>query len=187
MQENLDDLFRYVQRWKPLSVGIESSGQQGGFLSIIQEMMIQRNIWFSLAKKPGSKDFGIRPIKDKVHRFVTGVQPKFKQGKVWIPKPELIKASNYPLFVLVEELVAELSKFTMAGGVAALKHDDALDLLNQLSEMELFAPSESYVNEKSTITEDGLIWTKYRDWETDRKSTRLNSSHSGEPRMPSSA
>ena len=27
----------------------------------------------------------------------------------------------------------------------------------------------------------------YRDWETDRKSTRLNSSHSGEYRMPSSA
>ena len=29
--------------------------------------------------------------------------------------------------------------------------------------------------------------TAYRDWETDRKSTRLNSSHSGESRMPSSA
>ena len=29
--------------------------------------------------------------------------------------------------------------------------------------------------------------TPYRDWETDRKSTRLNSSHSGESRMPSSA
>ena len=27
----------------------------------------------------------------------------------------------------------------------------------------------------------------YRDWETDRKSTSLNSSHSGESRMPSSA
>ena len=27
----------------------------------------------------------------------------------------------------------------------------------------------------------------YRDWETDRKSTRLNSSHSGESRMPASA
>ena len=27
----------------------------------------------------------------------------------------------------------------------------------------------------------------YRDWETDRKSTRLNSSHSAKPRMPSSA
>ena len=28
---------------------------------------------------------------------------------------------------------------------------------------------------------------RYRDWETDRKSTRLNSSHSGESRMPASA
>ena len=31
------------------------------------------------------------------------------------------------------------------------------------------------------------IISDYRDWETDRKSTRLNSSHSGESRMPSSA
>ena len=31
------------------------------------------------------------------------------------------------------------------------------------------------------------ISNTYRDWETDRKSTRLNSSHSGESRMPSSA
>ena len=38
----------------------------------------------------------------------------------------------------------------------------------------------------------GIIWTElteehYRDWETDRKSTRLNSSHSAKSRMPSSA
>ena len=33
--------------------------------------------------------------------------------------------------------------------------------------------------------EDPLEW--YRDWETDRKSTRLNSSHSAKSRMPSSA
>ena len=32
-----------------------------------------------------------------------------------------------------------------------------------------------------------IFWVAYRDWETDRKSTRLNSSHSGESRMPSSA
>ena len=32
-----------------------------------------------------------------------------------------------------------------------------------------------------------LEWTAYRDWETDRKSTRLNSSHSAKSRMPSSA
>ena len=33
----------------------------------------------------------------------------------------------------------------------------------------------------------GGIWEAYRDWETDRKSTRLNSSHSAKSRMPSSA
>ena len=36
---------------------------------------------------------------------------------------------------------------------------------------------------------DGELYChgKYRDWETDRKSTRLNSSHSAKSRMPSSA
>lgn len=124
MQENLDDLFRYVQKWSPLSVGIESSGQQGGFLSIIQEMMAKRNVWFTLAKKPGSKEPGIRPVKDKMHRFVTGVQPKFKQNKIWFPKPDLLKGTNIRLLELINEIVAELSRFTLAGGVLALKHDD---------------------------------------------------------------
>ena len=32
-----------------------------------------------------------------------------------------------------------------------------------------------------------LLGGGYRDWETDRKSTRLNSSHSAKSRMPSSA
>lgn len=165
MQENIEDLFGYVKKWKPLSVGIESSGQQGGFLSIIEEMKLQRNVWFQFAKKPGSKDPGIRPTKDKVHRFVTGVQPKFKQGKVWFPKPDIVKTSNYRLFELVEEMVNELGKFTMAGGVASLKHDDAIDTLNQLSEMELFAPSDDSVVEKSVATEGGLVWTGI--WEDD--------------------
>ena len=31
------------------------------------------------------------------------------------------------------------------------------------------------------------VWACYRDWETDRKSTRLNSSHLKLSRMPSSA
>ena len=33
----------------------------------------------------------------------------------------------------------------------------------------------------------GSLFCGYRDWETDRKSTRLNSSHSAKSRMPSSA
>lgn len=160
MQENIDDLFRYVQKWKPLSVGIESSGQQGGFISILEEMMMKRNTWFSFARKPGSKEPGIRPVNDKVHRFVTGVQPKFKQGKVWLPKPEITQKTNIRLYELVEELTAELSKFTLAGGVKALKHDDCLDLLNQISEMETFAPSEEIVMDEAMgwAVGDDLYW-----------------------------
>ena len=44
----------------------------------------------------------------------------------------------------------------------------------------------------ATVTaQPGSSWlsksARYRDWETDRKSTRLNSSHSAKSRMPSSA
>ena len=38
------------------------------------------------------------------------------------------------------------------------------------------------------ILQKSMAWGAcYRDWETDRKSTRLNSSHSAKSRMPSSA
>ena len=41
--------------------------------------------------------------------------------------------------------------------------------------------------EKAKVRGKDVLRWMYRDWETDRKSTRLNSSHSGESRMPSSA
>ena len=37
------------------------------------------------------------------------------------------------------------------------------------------------------LAEDFRFMVEYRDWETDRKSTRLNSSHRSLSRMPSSA
>ena len=166
MQENIDDTFRYAKKWQPLSVGIESSGQQGGFISIMQEMMLKRNIWFTFAKKPGSKDVGIRPIKDKMHRFVTGVQPKFKQNKIWLPKPELL-AGNVRLLELVEELVFELSRLTLAGGFSALPHDDAIDLLNQMSEMDTYTPGTPDTLKVSEITDDGLVWESVWDGDDD--------------------
>ena len=43
------------------------------------------------------------------------------------------------------------------------------------------------VREPLTTEENLITELEYRDWETDRKSTRLNSSHSAKSRMPSSA
>ena len=59
--------------------------------------------------------------------------------------------------------------------IESLKNDYELnleELNNELGELE----SDLYD-----------IENRYRDWETDRKSTRLNSSHSAKSRMPSSA
>lgn len=167
MQDNIEDLFGYVKKWSPVAVGIETSGQQGGFISILQEMMLKRNCWFNIAKKQGSKDLGIRPTKDKVHRFVTGVQPKFKQGKVWLPKPELAVKVSSRIVALVEELHNELKRFTLAGGVGALAHDDAIDLLNQLSEMDIYAPSSADSLTVSAVDGEGLIWESVWDDEVD--------------------
>lgn len=174
MDQNIDDVFRYVSRWNPLSVGIESSGQQGGFIDIMQDMMMTRNIWFTFAKKPGSKEPGIRPLNDKMHRFVTGVQPKFKQNKVWLPKPEYLTQKSPRLLTLVEELLHELSRLTLAGGFKSLKHDDAVDLLNQFSEMEVFAPAHTEEMAVAVITSDGLVWNSEYDEDDDYIETNSN-------------
>ena len=45
-----------------------------------------------------------------------------------------------------------------------------------------------WIGRKKTIVGTiAILVGNYRDWETDRKSTRLNSSHSAKSRMPSSA
>ena len=44
-----------------------------------------------------------------------------------------------------------------------------------------------YVNDKPIKLNEKKSYYDYRDWETDRKSTRLNSSHEIPSRMPSSA
>ena len=48
---------------------------------------------------------------------------------------------------------------------------------------------DNRLKSREVSTEDALsmLLGAYRDWETDRKSTRLNSSHSAKSRMPSSA
>ena len=58
-------------------------------------------------------------------------------------------------------------------------------LLDELEETQTLDYSKEYSTGESTNRESQALF--YRDWETDRKSTRLNSSHSAKSRMPSSA
>ena len=52
---------------------------------------------------------------------------------------------------------------------------------------ELKEARQTYYEKYIKTKHEKLISECYRDWETDRKSTRLNSSHSAKSRMPSSA
>ena len=51
----------------------------------------------------------------------------------------------------------------------------------------LFADPRSFSQLITSFFASESLGIPYRDWETDRKSTRLNSSHSAKSRMPSSA
>ena len=63
MDKNIDDLFRLAQKWRVnlQQVGIEISGQQGGFIPWIQDQMMTRQVYFNLAKDKDSSKLGIRP------------------------------------------------------------------------------------------------------------------------------
>ena len=52
---------------------------------------------------------------------------------------------------------------------------------------DLDRPSLDYQRNLREARKSSSCLLPYRDWETDRKSTRLNSSHSAKSRMPSSA
>ena len=74
--------------------------------------------------------------------------------------------------IALENLDTIRDKILMTAG------DTVFDIGSQTASVE---PFNSFTKR---LTQTNKL---YRDWETDRKSTRLNSSHSGESRMPSSA
>lgn len=133
MDKNVNDLFKLVQKYKPMNVGIEVTGQQKGFVSWVQSEMMKRNIWFTMATANNSKEPGIRPNTNKMERFNV-VVPWIKSGRVKFPK-EMEQTE------LMVEIVNELSLATPKGFKS--KHDDAIDNISMLPLLGAWEPSES--------------------------------------------
>lgn len=132
MDKNIDDLFRLAQKWKPLSIGVEVSGQQGGFIPWIQKEMIDRNIFFNLASEGNENKPGIRPSTNKMVRFNITV-PWFKAGMMFFPEelgdsPEML------------ECMDELGLASKAGFKS--KQDDFIDTISMLALLITWRPSE---------------------------------------------
>ena len=132
MDKNIDALFRLAQTYRPQSVGIEVTGQQGGFIQWIQGQMLERNIYFPLASEGNDLKPGIRPNTNKLVRFNT-VVPLFKARKVFFP----IERRTEDTMV---EAINELSLVSVGGFKS--KHDDFIDTISMLPSMNAWKPSE---------------------------------------------
>lgn len=148
MDKTLADLFRYVSMYKPLEVGVEVSGQQGGFVAWIKKEMITKNVFFNLAKGFDGEKEGIRPVSKKISRFMLFL-PIIKAKKLMLP--EEMKGSKY-----MDECLEELRFVTKKGFKS--KHDDVADTFAMLSELDPFEPSEE-VNTVYTENEEGSYAT----------------------------
>lgn len=132
MDKNMDDLFRLAQIYEPQQVGIEVSGQQGGFIQWIQGEMINRNCWFNLASDGNESKPGIKPNTNKMVRFNI-VVPWFKSGMFFWP----MEKKNDPE---MQECMNELSLVSAEGFKS--KHDDFADTISMLGSLHTFRPSE---------------------------------------------
>ena len=162
MDKNINDLFRLAQLYRPQSVGIEVTGQQGGFIQWIQAQMLERNIYFPLASEGNDNKPGIRPNTNKMVRFNT-VVPWFKARKIFFP----IEKKNDPAIV---EAMEELSLAAVSGFRS--KHDDFIDTISMLSSLQAWKPTEE-APLQSGDTPDGLWELEIDDEPVDRMASYI--------------
>jgi phage terminase large subunit-like protein len=130
-----NDLFRLVSEYKPQNVGIEVTGQQQAYIKLLQNEMMNRNIWFSFASSEKSGEPGIRPTVDKLARFNL-IVPWFKAAKILFP--EEMKHS-----IIMGHFMQQIKLATKNG----LKgKDDCLDTISMLGFLMPWRPSEGSGN-----------------------------------------
>lgn len=149
MSQNIKDLFRFAQMYQPKSVGVEISGQQKGFISWIQNEMITRNIYFTLASDKNSTELGIRPNTNKMERFNV-VEPWFKLKRIWFPE-------EYRQEPPMQEAINELQLAAKKGFRS--KHDDFIDTISMLGALDAWKPSR----ETPKMSRPDKYWDEWED------------------------
>lgn len=149
MDKTFNDLFRLVQAYKPQAVGIEVTGQQGAFINLLREEMMNRDIWFNFASDSKTNEPGIRPTVDKLQRFNL-VVPWFKAGKMYFPSE--MKSS-----VIMGLFMGQIRLVTQSG---IKGKDDAIDTISQLAYLKPWKPAgntSSQVDEESDVFADDEV------------------------------
>lgn len=145
MDKTINDLFRLAQEYQPQGVGVEISGQQGGFIPWIMREMDYRGIYFNLTHEKGKP--GIRPMTDKLSRFNL-VVPQFKSGKVAFP----LEMKNTKIMGIFME---QLSLATRDG---LMGKDDCLDTISMLTHMNPWKPNPDEPTQETQVSTADPIW-----------------------------
>ena len=146
-------MFHYVKKYNPFSVAIEISGQQQGFVQVIEREMGRRNCWFNLASDKKTREKGIRPNTNKLVRFNNAL-PLIKQGKIQFPK-ELEDTK------VMREALDELSSVTLSGFKS--RHDDFCDTISQIPLLTYITPNNEKEEDKVISYSNDDIFNSFED------------------------
>ena len=131
MTTNVEELFRLVETYRPIQVGIETSGQQGGFVSWLKRDMITNDIFFNIVECPSTTN--------KLVRFNV-IVPKIQAKKFYTVIED--EGTYY-----LDELKEELDGVTKRGFNS--EFDDGIDTISQLQFLDLLRPYYIPTNDDS--------------------------------------
>lgn len=152
MDKTINDLFRLVQEYEPMQVGIEVSGQQGAFIKWLQGEQANRNLWFTFASSNQNGAPGIRPTADKLKRFNV-VVPWFKAGKMFFPE-ELRSGQEMGIF---------MGQIRLATHEGLKGKDDFIDTISMLAELSPYKPANHQPPHGQSDTGPTGLWEKTED------------------------
>ena len=148
MDVTINDLFKLVTEYSPQGVGVEITGQQGGFIQWLLNEMTYRDEYFNLTHEKGKP--GIRPVTDKLTRFNL-IVPLFKAQKIRFPIE--MKASKV-LGIFIEQ-IALATKDGIKG------KDDCLDTISMLQNMNPWVPNSPIPEtEDNSNKRSNQVWGK---------------------------
>lgn len=114
VDERVDEVFRLVRKYRPLTVGYEQLGMQTD-IEHIKARMDKENYHFSIEQLGGTVPKRVR---------IEALQPLFRQRRVWFPQELRRRSRDGRDHDLVKEFIdQEFVKYP------AVKHEDRLDAL----------------------------------------------------------
>lgn len=124
--EVIDILFKQVRKWRPLEVRTEKAALQQVLGHFIDERMNKENTHFL------TNQLELNSTTKKEVR-ISGLQPKFKQGKIFLPTDRF----QEEVMLLEKEIVGQTRETNVTG------HDDGIDTLaNFLDPNFVIIPSD---------------------------------------------